>query len=83
MLYASALLRSACTGKRIGINDVYGESGPAVALLEKYGLDAAGIYKQIKAIYLIGCAFPVGCWRRQALCLFLQKTFWKFKKVIC
>ena len=22
---------------------------PAVALLEKYGLDAAGIYKQIKA----------------------------------
>ena len=35
--------------KRIGINDVYGESGPAVALLEKYGLDAAGIYKQIKA----------------------------------
>ena len=34
---------------RIGINDVYGESGPAVALLEKYGLDAAGIYKQIKA----------------------------------
>ena len=34
--------------KRIGINDVYGESGPAVALLEKYGLDAAGIYKQIK-----------------------------------
>ena len=35
--------------KRIGINDVFGESGPAVALLEKYGLDAAGIYKQIKA----------------------------------
>ena len=34
--------------KRIGINDVYGESGPAVALLEKYGLDAAGIYKQIR-----------------------------------
>ena len=34
--------------KRIGINDVYGESGPAVALLEKYGLDADGIYKQIK-----------------------------------
>ncbi|MDO5135184.1 MAG: transketolase family protein [Eubacteriales bacterium] len=35
--------------KRIGINDVYGESGAAPALLEKYGLDAAGIYKQIKA----------------------------------
>ena len=35
--------------KRIGINDVFGESGPAVALLEKYGLDGEGIYKQIKA----------------------------------
>ena len=34
--------------KRIGVNDVFGESGPAPALLEKYGLDAAGIYKQIK-----------------------------------
>ena len=34
--------------KLIGINDVFGESGPAVALLEKYGLDAEGIYKQIK-----------------------------------
>ena len=35
--------------KTIGIQDCFGESGPAVALLEKYGLDAAGIYKQIKA----------------------------------
>ncbi|MCD7868843.1 MAG: transketolase family protein [Clostridiales bacterium] len=35
--------------KRIGINDVFGESGPAAALLEKYGLDGAGIYKQVKA----------------------------------
>ena len=34
--------------KRIGVNDVFGESGPATALLEKYGLDAEGIYKQIK-----------------------------------
>ena len=34
---------------KIGINDVYGESGPAVKLLEKYGLDAAGIYAKIKA----------------------------------
>ena len=33
---------------KIGINDVFGESGPATALLEKYGLDAEGIYKQIK-----------------------------------
>ena len=37
--------------KRIGINDVFGESGPAVALLEKYGLDAEGIYKQIKEFF--------------------------------
>ena len=34
--------------KRIGVNDVFGESCPATALLEKYGLDAEGIYKQIK-----------------------------------
>ena len=34
---------------RIGMNDVFGESGPAVKLLEKYGLDAAGIYAKIKA----------------------------------
>jgi len=34
---------------RIGINDVFGESGPALALLAKYGLDTDGIYKQIKA----------------------------------
>ena len=33
---------------KIGVNDVFGESGPATALLEKYGLDAEGIYKQIK-----------------------------------
>jgi len=34
---------------KIGMNDMYGESGPAKALLEKYGLDAQGIYKKIKA----------------------------------
>ena len=34
---------------KIGVNDVYGESGPAVQLLAKYGLDAEGIYKKIKA----------------------------------
>lgn len=34
--------------KRIGIQDVFGESGPAGALLEKYGLDAKGIYAQVK-----------------------------------
>ena len=34
---------------RIGIMDVFGESGPAKELIAKYGLDAAGIYKSVKA----------------------------------
>lgn len=34
--------------KRIGINDVYGESGPAVKLLEKYGLDEKSVYETVK-----------------------------------
>ncbi len=33
---------------KIGINDTYGESGPAVELIKKYGLDAESIYKKIK-----------------------------------
>lgn len=33
---------------KIGIQDTFGESGPAVELVKKYGLDAEGIYKQIK-----------------------------------
>lgn len=33
---------------KIGINDVFGESGPAVKLIEKYGLDSKGIYNKIK-----------------------------------
>lgn len=36
---------------RIGVEDTFGESGPAVQLLEKYGLDAAGIYKKVKAFH--------------------------------
>ena len=35
--------------KKIGINDVFGESGPAVELVKKYGLDADSIYESIKA----------------------------------
>ena len=35
--------------KKIGIYDTFGESGPAAALLQKYGLDADGIYRQVKA----------------------------------
>ena len=34
---------------RIGMDDTFGESGPAVKLLEKYGLDAEGIYQKVKA----------------------------------
>lgn len=33
---------------KIGIQDVFGESGPAEELVEKYGLDGAGIYKTVK-----------------------------------
>ena len=33
---------------RIGIDDVFGESGPALELIHKYGLDAEGIYKKVK-----------------------------------
>ncbi|MBR4084931.1 MAG: transketolase family protein [Lachnospiraceae bacterium] len=34
--------------KKIGMYDVFGESGSAAALVEKYGLDAAGVYKSVK-----------------------------------
>lgn len=33
---------------RIGINDVFGESGSAGALLVKYGLDGDGVYNKVK-----------------------------------
>lgn len=32
---------------KIGVEDVYGQSGPAVELLKKYGLDSEGIYNKI------------------------------------
>ncbi len=34
--------------KRIGMNDVFGESGVAEELLHKYGLDGEGIYQTVK-----------------------------------
>lgn len=34
---------------KIGMQDVFGESGSAVKLLEKYGLDGQGIYEKVKA----------------------------------
>ena len=35
--------------KKIGMNDVFGESGPANALVEKYGLDGKGVAASVKA----------------------------------
>ena len=37
--------------KKIGVQDVFGESGPAVALLAKYKLDGEGVYEQVKEFY--------------------------------
>ena len=34
---------------RIGMRDMYGESGSAGALLKKYGFDGEGVYKSVKA----------------------------------
>lgn len=33
---------------RVGIQDVFGESGSAAALVQKYGLDAEGVYQSVK-----------------------------------
>ena len=33
---------------KIGVQDTFGESGPAVELIKKYGLDSEGIYNSIK-----------------------------------
>ena len=33
---------------RIGVNDTFGESGPAKALIAKYGLDSESIYQKVK-----------------------------------
>ena len=34
---------------KIGVNDVFGESGPALELIKKYELDSDSIYKKVKA----------------------------------
>ena len=36
---------------KIGIYDTFGESGPAVELVKKYGLDAESIYKKVKSFF--------------------------------
>lgn len=33
---------------KIGVNDVYGESGPALELIKRYGLDGESIYNKVK-----------------------------------
>ena len=47
----AAVLCEKCPTKltKIGIKDTFGESGPAVALLHKYELDAEGIAKRVAA----------------------------------
>lgn len=40
---------------RIGVEDTFGESGPAVQLLEKYGLDADGIYSKVTVFMKNAC----------------------------
>ncbi len=37
--------------KKIGIQDVFGESGPAPELIHKYELDGDGIYRQVKEFF--------------------------------
>lgn len=34
--------------KKLGMQDIFGESGSAAALIQKYGLDADGVYKSVK-----------------------------------
>ena len=36
---------------RIGVNDSFGESGPAAELIKKYGLDAGSIAERVKQFY--------------------------------
>ena len=38
-----------CKVTRIGMNDVFGESGPAGELIKKYGLDGQSVYEKVKA----------------------------------
>ena len=36
--------------KRVGVQDVYGESGPALDLLDKYGLNAEGVASAVREV---------------------------------
>lgn len=46
----SALAESPVPTRKLGVNDVFGESGPAVDLLHKYGLDAPGVVSAVEAL---------------------------------
>ena len=46
----AALAENPVPTRKLGVNDVFGESGPAVDLLHKYGLDAAGVVAAVEAI---------------------------------
>ena len=63
---------------KIGVNDVFGESGPALELLHKYELDAEGIYKKSKSICkIIKEIQKRDCCHYGNVCssLFLSKSF--------
>ena len=46
----AALAESPVPVRKLGVNDVFGESGPAVDLLHKYGLDAEGVVAAVEAL---------------------------------
>ena len=46
----AALAESPVPTRKLGVNDVFGESGPAVDLLHKYGLDAEGVVAAVDAL---------------------------------
>ena len=46
----AALAESPVPVRKVGVNDVFGESGPAVDLLHKYGLDAAGVVRDVEGL---------------------------------
>ena len=46
----AALAENPVPVRKLGVNDVFGESGPAVDLLHKYNLDAAGIVREVEAL---------------------------------
>ncbi len=44
----AALAESPVPVRKVGVNDVFGESGPAIDLLHKYGLDAEGVVAAVE-----------------------------------